>query len=244
MYTRLAELKNLTVAARDGEIGRCQDFLFDDEHWTVRYIDVNTGRWLFGRRVLISPASVQMPDLANNRLPVDLSREQIESAPGLDDHQTVSRRHEAELARYYGQIPYWNGVGLWGLGAYPSDIMQQQWKTPDGAPAADTEEDDSEHLRSASEVTGYKIHAVDGELGAVEDFVVMMDDWSIAFAVLDTARWLPGRTVLLPTGWVTDIRWTDRAFSVGVSRAAIETAPELKEPISAEDVAAYLRHFG
>ena len=38
MYVRVSELKNTTISSLDGDIGRCRDFLFDDEHWTVRYL--------------------------------------------------------------------------------------------------------------------------------------------------------------------------------------------------------------
>ncbi|MGD9000637.1 MAG: PRC-barrel domain-containing protein, partial [Granulosicoccaceae bacterium] len=46
------ELGRYTLLAVDGEIGNVEEFYFDDETWAVRYLVVNTGGWLMGRRVL------------------------------------------------------------------------------------------------------------------------------------------------------------------------------------------------
>jgi len=46
---------NYVLQAKDGEIGRCKDFLFDDEKWTIRYIVADTRNWLPGRKVLVAP---------------------------------------------------------------------------------------------------------------------------------------------------------------------------------------------
>ena len=244
MYIRVSELKNLTIAAADGDIGRCRDFLFDDEHWTVRYLEVNTSRWLLGRRVLLSPAVVGIPDLKNGRLPVELTRSQIESAPGLSEDQPVSRQYEAAYAQHFGQLYYWWGAGIWGTGAYPGDILSSRDIHPAENPARVELDDEDNHLRSAEEVIGYKTHAVDGDIGEVSDFVLDTDTWTIGFAALDTRRWLPGRTVLLPISWASSISWTERAFHVDVSKDAIKTAPEIEEPLSVEAIKGYYAHFG
>lgn len=244
MYIRVSELKNLTIASLDGDIGRCRDFLFDDEHWTVRYLEVNTSRWLLGRCVLVSPAVVGVPDIVNGRLPVDLTRVAIESAPGLDADQPVSRQYEAAFAKHFGQLYYWWGGGLWGAGPYPGDILASR----DAVPTADHPEvetdDEDNHLRSTGEVMGYTTHAVDGDIGEVSDFILDTSTWTIGFAALDTRRWLPGKKVLLPISWASGISWVERAFHVDVSKHAIETAPAIEEPLSVEAIKAYYAHFG
>ncbi len=83
MYTRLSELKNLVIAAQDGDIGRCRDFLFDDEHWTVRYLEINTSRWLLGRRVLLPISWAASISWAERAFTVDVSKRLIETAPPL-----------------------------------------------------------------------------------------------------------------------------------------------------------------
>jgi hypothetical protein len=59
--------------------------------------------------------------------------------------------------------------------------------------AAGQRSDDDPHLRSIEAVTGYHIHASDGEIGHVEDFLVEDADWSIHYLVVDTRTGGPGR---------------------------------------------------
>lgn len=244
MYVSVSELKNMTISSLDGDIGRCRDFLFDDEHWTVRYLELNTHRWLLGRRVLISPSVVGTPDIENKRLPVALEKSAIESAPGLDEDQPVSRQYEASHAQHFGQLYYWWGSGLWGEGALPGDILSShEAASPAYQPRAGSDDEDN-HLRSTEEVIGYKTRAVDGDIGEVSDFILDTHTWTIDFVALDTRRWLPGRKILLPISWASGISWSARAFNVDVTKEAIKTAPDMEEPLSVEAVKAYYAHFG
>ena len=58
MLTNATHVKGLVIRATDGELGTVDEFYFDDETWAIRYLTVETGGWLGGRRVLISPISV------------------------------------------------------------------------------------------------------------------------------------------------------------------------------------------
>jgi hypothetical protein len=105
MLRSVKALTGYVLQAEDGDIGRSKDFLLDDEQWTVRYLVADTGGWLTGRRVLISPISLDRPDWAGGRFPVRLTRKQIEAAPGLDEDAPASRRYEMQHHAYYG-YPY------------------------------------------------------------------------------------------------------------------------------------------
>ena len=52
------DLRGYALRAMDGLIGKVDDFYFDDEDWRIRYLVVDTGKWLSGRKVLISPISL------------------------------------------------------------------------------------------------------------------------------------------------------------------------------------------
>ena len=68
MLRRISTLKGLTVRAIDGEVGSVYDVYFDAQHWTVRYFVIDTGTWLSGRRVLVSPMSLRNPaDVVGDR---------------------------------------------------------------------------------------------------------------------------------------------------------------------------------
>ena len=105
MLTNASNLKGLTIQALDGELGSVEQFYFDDESWGVRYLVVDTGGWLSGREVLISPISITHTDWPAKRLHVALTKKQVEESPGIDVHMPISRRHEALYMGYYG-YPY------------------------------------------------------------------------------------------------------------------------------------------
>ena len=100
------ELKGFSLRATDGSLGSVHDLLFDDSHWTVRWLVVDTA-WLFGRRVLIAPQAMGHPDALAREFPVALTKEQIRNAPDVDTDRPVNRQHEADLYGYYGYGPYY-----------------------------------------------------------------------------------------------------------------------------------------
>ena len=224
------ELQHYAVLATDGEIGTADDLYFDDQRWTVRYLVINTGDWLSGQRVLLSPLAVVAASREERDLRVALTRAQVEGSPPIDTHRPVSRQHERELAGYYGWPLYWGGAGMWGAYAYPQQLLAGQAALEAEARAhrrdvdGDGERDDP-HLRSAREVIGYGIRALDGELGHVEDVLVDDEDWAIRYLVVDTRDWLPGRKVLVTPQWITAVSWEARAVAVDLTRDTIERGP-------------------
>src|SRR5580704_12312832 len=101
MLRTTAELAGLKIHATDGDIGSVANIYFDDVRWGVRYFVVDTGHWLPGRLVLVSPSAVESLDTAGRRLNVQLSKAQVEASPGIEAHETVSRQHEQHVAKYY-----------------------------------------------------------------------------------------------------------------------------------------------
>jgi hypothetical protein len=75
------------------------------------------------------------------------------------------------------------------------------------------------------EVAGYSIHASDGHIGHVEDFVVDDEEWVVRYIVVDTRNWLPGRKVLVSPEWVSRIDWRSNAVSIDHSRDEIRKSP-------------------
>jgi len=98
--------KGLTIAAVDGDLGSVADLYFDDLSWTVRYLVVDTGTWLPGRQVLISPLSVRE---AGDKILVALTQAQVKDSPPVESDKPVNRQQEEAIARYYDQRYYWEG---------------------------------------------------------------------------------------------------------------------------------------
>lgn len=223
MLRKASDLTGLKLGAKDGEIGRVKDFYFDDQTWTVRYLVADTGTWLTGRHVLISPFALENVDPKHAHLNVKLTKEQIERSPSIDQDKPVSRQFETDYARYYGWPMYWYGPALWGPTPYP--VYDGIVREPTADPMLAQQKGDP-HLRSASEVKGYYLHARDGDLGHVDDFIVADADWAIRYLVIDTKNWWPGKKALVSTQWIEEVSWDKSSVSVDLAREQIKAAPE------------------
>lgn len=223
---RSSDVTGYRLSATDGAIGTIDDLLFDERHFGLRWVVVDTGTWLPGRKVLLPPSALGSPDPATREYPVDLSRDAIEAAPGLETDEPVSRQFEADIFRHYALDPYWIGGygyvvagGAMPVGAEVAPLaagVDEEEDVPDGDPC----------LRSIGEVTGYYVEAIDGSIGHVEDFIIDEDEWAIRFLMIDTKNWWPGRMVLIPPRWPRDFDWNERTVSVEVTRDKVKRAPE------------------
>jgi uncharacterized protein YrrD len=230
MQHSIKSLIGFSMGATDGEIGKVKEFYFDDLTWTVRYVIVETGSWLNGRKVLISPQALLTPDWQNEVFPVNLTKEKIKNSPDIDTEKAVSRQHEIELYEYYPWASYW-GRGIWGSGMGISGIMTQV-REPLVEPvkaenSADTTDADGDpHLRSSQKVTGYTIRAIDGKIGDVEDFIVDDTSWKLDYLVVDTGHWFPGKKVLISPKLVKRIEWDTSEVIINVSESDVKNSPE------------------
>lgn len=232
MLRSVKDLQGYTIQATDGEIGKVKEFLFDDQSWTIRYMVADTGGWLTGRLVLISPQALRGSDWEDQALPVSLTRAQVENAPSIYEDQPVSRQYEADYSDYYGYPYYWTTqyAGLAPIyaptvpaGVYPGDPVQE-----DEFPQAmdDSREEGDPHLRSTDEVMGYDIQARDGEIGHLDDFLVDDAGWRIESAVIATRDWLPGKKVVISPQAIEEVNWAERYVRVNLTRDDIKSGPE------------------
>ena len=107
--SHLRSMKDVTgysIQATDGEIGHVDDFVVDEDSWTIRYMIASTRNWWPGKKVLISPQWIANVDWKNSNLYVNLSRQAIKSGPEYDPEK-LSRSYETELYKHYGQPNYW-----------------------------------------------------------------------------------------------------------------------------------------
>lgn len=222
MLRSLKEIHNYVLQADDGEIGRCKDFLFDDRYWTIRYMMADTGKWLPGQQVIISPISLGQPDWRSRLFPVKLTKKQIEDCPGLDKDKPVSRQHEVEYYKYYAWPYYWSGDYAWGPVAYPGPLYTE--KIPETNKTTESDSGDV-HLRSVGEVTGYHIQATDDEIGHVKDFIIDDETWTIRYMVVDTRNWLPGKKVLVSPTWIASIDWAESKVKIVLTRKQVKESP-------------------
>lgn len=103
------EFVGFSLAASDGEIGHVDDFIIEDETWTIRYLVVDTRNWWPGKKVMISPRWVSTVNWQKRKVNIDLSRNEIRNSPEYDDTSTIDRDYEERLYEHYGQSGYWHG---------------------------------------------------------------------------------------------------------------------------------------
>jgi hypothetical protein len=217
MLRSLKDLTRYDVDAADTSCGTVHDFYFDDGEWVVCYLIVDTRKWLPGRKSLISPTAVATAHWQSRRLGLELTAAEIESAPEADTEPPVSRQMEQLLAVHYHSPPYWRGT-LPTTHPPPSP-------TEMAPPARMLENLGNRRLRSFCEVRGYRIEAVDGSIGRLDDLIVDTDRWFIRYAVVDTGNWLLNRPVLVALGWIERIDWSASTVRVDLAKEKIADSP-------------------
>lgn len=221
MLTAFKTLKGFSIQnAEEETIGKVKDIYFDDRHWTVRYVVANTGNWLTGRQVLLSPYAMVAVNSDVKSIVVEMTKKQIEESPSLDTDKPVSRQFEESYYGYYDWPRYWGGPNTWGYYPY-IERNRGKWNvfTPD-------EKKWDHHLRSSQEVAGYHIEAKDGEVGHVEDFIIDEETWAIRYLVVNTSNWWAGKKVLVSPQWIDRVSWSERKVVIGLYRASIKQSPE------------------
>ena len=257
MLRSLKDLEGYVIGATDGPIGHVNDFFFDDEAWVIRYLVVDTGAWLSGRKVLISPIAIGRPNNGEKVLPVSITKEQVKNSPDIDTEKPVSRQHEMQYFGYYGYPYYWGGIGLWGGGLYP-DMMLPGY-AGFGSPQATRLEAENAyaqaesarhqggdpHLRSCNTVMGYHIHAIDGDIGHVKGLLVEVGTWAIRYIIVNTSNWWLGHQVLIAPQWIQEVSWLKGTVSVNLTRQAVKDAPSYDPvtPLEREQELSIHQHY-
>jgi hypothetical protein len=223
MLLTAKQLHGYKLGALDGEIGHAKGFYFDDKDWVARYLVADTGSWIPGRRVLISPYALGSVFPGEKLIEVKLTREKVWNSPSIDFELPIARQHEIDYYRYYNWPAYWHGPGIWGFGPIPAAPPWGQSPEPPEGAREPTEA--PALLRSTQEVTGYVIHAQDGDIGHVEDFLVDDVSWAIRFLVVATGRGWWGKNILVPPSFIERVNWEEASVFVNLSREEIQHGP-------------------
>jgi hypothetical protein len=211
-------MKGYAIEAHDGRLGTVNDFLFEDATWLIRWLVVDTGHWLPGRKVLLPPSVLGRPHPQSRRFPVKLTMQQVKDSPDIDTDSPVSRQMEGRVYNYYGWDPYWAAAET----QFVSPLYLSGSNAPEQSRAAAQSKEGDPHLRSTTVVTGYYIHATDGQIGHVEDFLVEDSGWSIRYLVVDTRNWWPGERMLISPRTVREIDWADSSILLNINRHRVK----------------------
>ncbi|ACK46144.1 conserved hypothetical protein [Shewanella baltica OS223] len=257
MLHTLDDLKNLAIHASDGDIGQTKDFYFDDKHWVIRYLVVETGSWLFSKKILLSPISIKELDQEDKTLSVSISREQVKNSPDIDTEKPVSRQYEVDYMGYYGYPDYWGSTGIWGSEPSPNMMASGYYSvapTPDNLDNPDKfadvdaalSRDNDHHLRSSHAVTGYHLDAIDCELGHLQGMLIDIDTWAIRYLIINTSNWWSGHLVLIAPKWIKEVSWPTSKIYVDMTQQQVKDAPTFdpSEPFNLEHEQSLQSHYG
>jgi len=238
------------IEASDGRLGTVSDLLFDDASWIIRWLVVDTGDWLPGRKVLLPISALGLPDCALRSFPIKLTMQQVKESPETGADQPVSRQTEISVYSHFELEPYWassplplsNSIAtplvapLYLFGSNPQDVQYLDAQPNNGDP----------HLRSIAAVTGLHVEAVDGEIGHVEDLLIDDVSWTIRFIKVDTKNWWPGEQVLISPRSVKTIDWPQKRVRLDVTGQKVKESPSYN-PLSTVDGAyeeKFLTYYG
>jgi hypothetical protein len=220
MLRKVSSVIGIGLEATDGDIGTIVDMYFDDVSWAVRFIVLKTSEWLSWCDLLIPAGAVSRHGGKRGSLAVTGSKDQMRHNPGVHAGLPVYRRQENGRFEYHPWRDYWEGIfsvnKVWGsvVPALGMGGQVEEEVSESGKPAqADL------HLGSAREMIGYSIHATDGSIGHVRDFI--FDDQTLNMAYLEVGipNWFGGRRVFVAVRRVREVLWesAEVVVDVGVS---------------------------
>jgi hypothetical protein len=232
MLRSLKDYQTYSIHAKDGDIGSIYSFLFDDQTWIVRYFVLDIGKWLEDKRVLIPPVNFIDSNWQNKTINLNLKKNQIENSPEITEHKPVYLQKQQ-----FRNEEYDYPVLLHSAGLLPNIYLMAETEKSKHDSESTRHEIAHPHLRSTREILGYAIHAVDGEVGRINDFIV--EDhltWNIHYIVVDTGHWLPGKKVVLHPYWIHNINWHKKQVEVDLKIEKIKNSPifDPSEPVNRE----------
>lgn len=236
MKLKLNVLKGFTLNAQDGEIGKIKDVLFDDHQWGGRWVVADTGSWLPGRKVLLSPISFEEPDLEKKRIPVSMTKEDIQNSPALAEDAPVSLQYEKTFYDQFYWPYYWIGGGLWGNQTSPMYLNPNRNQEESLDPETRPDPEHQDHvLRSAVELQKYQLISstspARSAVGMASDLIIDTQTWSVPYLIAQNRILFPTRKILLPRELVSSTNWAEHSIFLRLDELSFEDAPSLEEDI-------------
>jgi hypothetical protein len=95
------DLTGFAVEAADGEIGKVDEATYEEGG---AFIVVDTGPWIFGKKVMLPAWSVDSVDSAEEKVRVDRTKDEISAAPEYDPSGYADQEYRIKLASYYADF--------------------------------------------------------------------------------------------------------------------------------------------
>jgi hypothetical protein len=95
------DLVGFDVEATDGKIGKVDEASYEAESG---YLVVDTGPWIFGKKVLLPAGTVENVDLQNRKVFVDRTKDEIKDSPKFDPSTYRESEYRRQVGDYYGRF--------------------------------------------------------------------------------------------------------------------------------------------
>src|SRR3954462_12433037 len=96
-------LEGFDVEATDGKIGSVDEATYEVGG---SYLIVDTGPWIFGKKVMLPASVVTQVDAEQRKLYVSRTKQEIKNAPEFDASTFKESEYRNRLGDYYGRFPY------------------------------------------------------------------------------------------------------------------------------------------
>ncbi len=245
MLISLKDLKGYSIQAKDGQVGKANDFYFDEQTWTVRYLVDKTGIWLFGRQILLSPVAIAKVDPATKTLSFNLKQAEITNSPQVGQETLLSKDMEKSLIDYYRWPTYLGGPDSLTEAGYTQTQGPYPLRIRDIRKIVQAGDQEKPALRSSELVLGYAVASNDAVFGQIADFFVDTDSWEIRYILINTGRAATDKKVLIDPEWIDWISWKQARVSVSMDREKIQGCPsfDLAMPINREYEELLYNHY-
>jgi hypothetical protein len=80
-----------------------------------------------------------------------------------------------------------------------------------------------------SRIRGFHVHATDGSIGHIDDFLADETAARICFIVVDTSNWLGGKWVAIAPSSINRIDWANQVVHLSLTRQEIRSSPSMEE---------------
>jgi flavin reductase (DIM6/NTAB) family NADH-FMN oxidoreductase RutF len=228
------QLPDYKVYSGTEEIGRIQDFYFDDDIFYVRYFVVDTGSFLRRKLALVSPICFKKIDKKQKKIYISLTKSEIENSPEFKENKPLSKQYEKAYSSHFSWPYYWGHAAYaWDVG--PFGIPWISINSLDAHPPKaklnekEMEKIEKNNLRSAKELRSYSIQGLDDDFGHVQGFIINLETFAMDFIIVDTINYLPSKLVLIRPEWVESISWHSKGVRFPFTKETIKDSPAYSE---------------
>ncbi len=224
MKRSVKELLGYDIQVKDGTKGIVNDFLFDEESWTIRYMMTDIGNLFVDKKILIPRVFFEKPDWSKRLFLVHMTKDELKNSPKLEKHKPASREFEHKLNKFYNIENYWTTSYVPTFGV-PEMVVPMHQRDDSPKTVKDPQIDTS--LRSFQEIKGYMIECLDEKHGYVTDFIVDDENWKIIYMIIDMGNvFKKEKRVMLAVNWINEIDYKDKKISINHTSKVLEESPD------------------